>query len=228
MQGVVEITSSAPGGEALTDPWGDYLVRHNIICSRLSWLVVDSGYFEHENPEIHRLSLVLIRLVTFNFLVAVAGFWSVVTALHVTGKPESESTMALKDAVVLTLLHLALFRASVRAIQTRNKPCCCGLSYMAAFQIAYINAALYVAAILCYHALIHPCDHYQTAITLGLLASLISLTVAAEYARRLRRVLPPSPDHTAPKKAVDNAIVIVEEEYVGEDRKEQPRGAYAA
>mmetsp|Transcript_21017 Transcript_21017/g.83796 ORF Transcript_21017/g.83796 Transcript_21017/m.83796 type:complete len:293 (-) Transcript_21017:213-1091(-) len=236
MRGRVEIAGVEGGDDVLTDPWGDYLVRYPIISSRLSWLVVDSGFLEYEDPEIHRLSLLLIRVVTLSFVVAVLFLWGSVAAAYALHA--ANMWFILKDAVFLTICHLVLFRASVQAVRTRNKPLCgcSALTWMGAFKWAYVVVALDASAALFYHLFIHPCDCAlcagQWATTIGLLTILVSTSICAELARRLRRVLPPTPGHFAPKARPgvakrdhhrDNATVIVETEtaasFSSEDRK---------
>lgn len=208
-------------GDVLTDPWGDYLVRHHFVSTSLKWFVVDSGFFQHEDPEIHRLSYILLKLVTLNFLLNTVFFTMVAVEIRTTNMTIASSLVVAASFVI--------FRASVMAIQTRNRPFLCGMmTYMGAFQLFSLLCAVAMLYATIYHVIYHvPKDlvRWHLVYLIGMILSLGLVVVGAEYARQLRKVLPPSSEHVAPTSSrgknkrrgstgQDNAVVVIEEEVV--------------
>mmetsp|Transcript_14167 Transcript_14167/g.44682 ORF Transcript_14167/g.44682 Transcript_14167/m.44682 type:complete len:230 (-) Transcript_14167:128-817(-) len=208
-----QVVEARAAGDVHTDPWGDYLVQHTILSSRLRWFVIDSGFFEHEDPEIHRLSLILTRIVAWNFVVITVAMIALVVDVFLT-MSRRIGLIVLRDAVVIIAIAYIFFRASVRVIQTRNKRCCGRLTYMGCFQLVYVIAVVHTALGIVYHWTYHMHVDRHYLLAAGFFLNLILTTLAAEYARRLRRVLPPSPSHLAThtREPVHNSVVIVETE----------------
>lgn len=211
-------------GDIHTDPWGDYTMQHNMFPMQCStWMVVESGYFAHENPEIHRLSQTLLYLVSLNAVIIPIAYLILLVA--VIFDTDRSPYFVIADLIIATAFASFVWLASVKAIHTRNQPLCC-LTWMGALLLVYAVVLIYIVGAFFFIldiVLTENSHHFDLVLTVvwG-----IGTSVCAEYARRLYKILPSSDPSSEQRSKVrhsrkmeeglvhqrHNATVIIEEE----------------
>mmetsp|Transcript_624 Transcript_624/g.2467 ORF Transcript_624/g.2467 Transcript_624/m.2467 type:complete len:275 (+) Transcript_624:235-1059(+) len=187
-----------------------------------SAFVVASGFHRFEDPEIHRLSKIVLQLAMTNF--ALTFFLELI---RLVGAMFSRRYIAILHFVFWIAFAYYLMWLGIRGVKTRNARCpmCghgCEWGYLDAFRWIYVFRALVQAAWAVYTMV----DLEATELVFNILL-LILLAATAEYARKLlvvvnRDARASVPAGVAPTRATLDTIPMAAADVVAEAPDGEP------
>jgi len=170
-----------------------------------SAFVVASGFHRFEDPEIHRLSKIVLQLAMTNF--ALTFFLELI---RLVGAMFSRRYIAILHFVFWIAFAYYLMWLGIRGVKTRNARCpmCghgCEWGYLDAFRWIYVFRALVQAAWAVYTMV----DLEATELVFNILL-LILLAATAEYARKLLVVVNRDARASVPAGVVRSVSVVID------------------
>ena len=190
---------------------------------------VVSGYAENEDPEIHRLSKIVLQLALTNF--ALSFFVELIVLVRELFR---KNYFIVVSFVFWVAFAYYVMRLGIRGVQSRNAPCCrCGkeYGYLEAFRCIYIFLACLRAIIL-----VAAWVNFDATEFIFNVLLLILLASTADYAKKLLNVIDkthlphthvPPTTHTATAETVPmaTAMPITTNDDNDDSRRSSPRAA---